>query len=318
MCYSALLEQDLKRFARLAKARVALDLFEDLFHRRAEGEDIKIAKALELNFLEPGSDAQERIAAGIRAYHAGRAEQWEGELFKQKRRLADAERVLATRTTKKAEEDRRIASNKIDWLLAKLANQRRTEPKPGDARIFPFWYAPVLVEEAGERIIKPMRYHCRVNGKPASTDRRYPGLYNARRDSLEGYWKELFGQQHAVCLVQSFYENVARHVFEKRKLRPGERPENLVLHFNPQPPTVMFVACLWDRCQRAGGSDLYSFAAITDDPPPEVAATGHKRCIIPLKPKKLSAWLTPGAELAGYYELLDNRERPYYAHELAA
>ena len=60
----------------------------------------------------------------------------------------------------------------------------------------------------------------------------------------------------------------------------------------------MFVACLWDHWQKAGASDLYSFAAITDDPPPEVAATGHNRCIIPLKPQNLSAWLTPGADLA--------------------
>ena len=219
MCYSALVEQDLKHFGRLARACVAMDLFEDLFHRRAKGENIKLTKALGVNFLEQGSDAERRIAADIGAYHTTQAEQWEADLFKQKKRLADAERVLARRATKKAEEDRRIAGNKIEWLLAKLASKRRTEPKPGDGRIFPFWYAPVLVEEAGEHIIKPMRYHCRANGKPASTDYRYPGLYNARRDSLEGYWKKPFGRQHAVCLVRSFYENVARHDFEKRELR---------------------------------------------------------------------------------------------------
>jgi hypothetical protein len=49
-----------------------------------------------------------------------------------------------------------------------------------------------------------------------------------------------------------------------------------------------------------------------------VAATGHNRCIIPLKPEHLDAWLTAGAGLATYYALLDDRERPYYAHELAA
>jgi len=318
MCYSALVEQNLKHLARLTKARVAVDKFEALFHRRAEGEDIKLAKALEVNFQTPESAAERRIAADIRAFQASQAKQWEAELFKQKKRLADAERQLAVRATKKAEEDRRIAGNKIEWLLAKLANLRRSEPKPDDGRIFPFWYAPVLVEEAGERIILPMRYHCRAHGKPAGTDRRYPGLYNARRDNLEGYWKGLFGQHHAVCLVQSFYENVALHDFEKRELRPNEKPQNLVLHFNPQPPSPMFVACLWDRWQQKGEPDLYSFAAITDDPPPEVAATGHNRCIVPLKTQNLNAWLTPGADLAAYYTLLDDRERPYYAHELAA
>jgi putative SOS response-associated peptidase YedK len=318
MCYSALVEQDLKRLARLTNARVALDRFEALFHRRAEGEDIKLAKALERNFSAPQSSAEHSVAADIDAFHLAQAKQWEAELFKQKKRLADAERQLATRTTKKAEEDRRIAGSKVPWLLDRLADLRRTESKPSDGRIFPLWYAPVLIEEGGERLIVPMRYHCRLHGKPATNDRRFPGLYNARRDNLQGYWKGLFGRQHAVCVIEGFFENVARHDFERRELRPGEKSENLVLHFNPQPAKPMFIACLWDRWQTDGEADLYSFAAITDDPPPEVAATGHNRCVIPLKPHNLSAWLSAGSDVASYYALLDDRERPHYAHELAA
>ena len=127
---------------------------------------------MEANFLTPASAAEERIAADIQVFHASQAKQWEVELFKQKKRLADAERALAIRTTKKAEADRRIAHNKIEWHLKKLAELRRSDPLSGDQRIFPFWYAPVLVEEGGERLIKPMRYHCRIHGKPAGTDRR--------------------------------------------------------------------------------------------------------------------------------------------------
>jgi putative SOS response-associated peptidase YedK len=246
--------------------------------------------------------------------------------------LFSTPRKLKTRVIQKAQDDLRIATNKIAWLRARLADLKRTEPNSNDGRIFPFWYAPVLVNEASERVIKPMRYHCRPSGKPASIDNRYPGLYNARRDNLEGFWKNQYGRQHAYCVVQSFYENVALHDFEKRALRDGEKVQNCVLHFNPQPatamdsgsagaafqPSNMLVACLYDRWQKPGEPALLSFAAITDDPPPEVAATGHNRCIIPLKPENLSAWLTPGADLAAYYALLDDRERPYYAHELAA
>ena len=62
-----------------------------------------------------------------------------------------------------------------------------------------------------------------------------------------------------------------------------------------------------------------SFAAITDDPPPEVAAAGHDRCIIPIKPEYVDAWLNPNAKhLAAQYAILDDRERPYYEHRLAA
>ena len=46
-----------------------------------------------------------------------------------------------------------------------------------------------MVTEDGQRIIKPMRYQCRPPGKPAVYDTKFPGTYNARRDSLEGFWK---------------------------------------------------------------------------------------------------------------------------------
>ena len=53
------------------------------------------------------------------------------------------------------------------------------------------------------------RYHCRKPGEPEFIDRKFPGLYNARRDSLGKYWKELFGATHAVMLAESFFENVS-------------------------------------------------------------------------------------------------------------
>jgi putative SOS response-associated peptidase YedK len=81
----------------------------------------------------------------------------------------------------------------------------------------------------------------------------------------------------------------------------------------------MLVACLWSRWTAQGEPDLLSFAAITDEPPPEVAAAGHDRCIIPIKPQNVDAWLAPQAgKLAAQYAILDDRERPYYEHRLAA
>ena len=75
-----------------------------------------------------------------------------------------------------------------------------------------------------------------------------------------------------MVLISSFYENVARHDIEHRALQPDEKDENVILHFAPQPPTLMMVACLWDHWQSPGKPDLYSFAAITDEPPREEAA----------------------------------------------
>jgi len=81
----------------------------------------------------------------------------------------------------------------------------------------------------------------------------------------------------------------------------------------------MLVACLWSRWSGSGEPDLLSFAAITDEPPPEVAAAGHDRCIVPIKPENIDAWLNPNAsDLAALHAILDDRDRPFYEHRLAA
>ena len=100
-------------------------------------------------------------------------------MFKQRKRLADAERTLQAKPTKAATESQRIATDKIEWGMGKLSDLRRTELKDRDSRIFPGHYAPVMVMKNGRRVIKPMRYQCRPAGKPAFYDTKYPGTYNA-------------------------------------------------------------------------------------------------------------------------------------------
>lgn len=269
-----MVRQGLKKELRF-QARVDYPMFEDLFRRRVTEDGIKIPKALEANFYAPENPVEERIKQYIDLYHGRKTKELEAELFTQKKRLADAERKLKRKETKKALEDRRIATYKISWHLEKIADLKRIALEPKDSRIFPFWYAPVVVAEQGEFVIKPMRYHCRPNGKPESYDKRFDGLYNARRDNLEGFWKSLFGRRHAFFLVSSFFENVARHDFENRALGSGEKPKNLILHFNPQPPADMLLACMWDHWQIPDKPDLYSFAAITDEPRPRSPPLGQ-------------------------------------------
>jgi putative SOS response-associated peptidase YedK len=80
----------------------------------------------------------------------------------------------------------------------------------------------------------------------------------------------------------------------------------------------MLVACLWSHWKR-GDEELLSFAAITDEPPADVAAAGHDRCIIPIAEPNVDAWLSPDAKnLAAQYAILDDRARPHYEHRLAA
>jgi putative SOS response-associated peptidase YedK len=300
-------------------AGIDVAAFEHLFESRLSDPSIRICKALEANFDTPQGAAERRIAEAIAEYRRLRASALQTELFTQKKRLADAERTPQSKTTKSAQESQRIASRKIKQLTRQLNDLERTSAGDDDARIYPLYYAPVVIQEGGERVIRPMRYHCRPAGRPALYDRKYPGLYNARRDNLERFWKGQFGHTHAIAVFWMFFENVARHDFEHRALRPGEAESNVVLAFDPRPAFPMKVACLWSHWEGKGESAFDSFAAITDEPPPEVAAAGHNRCVIPLKDRHLDAWLNPAsADPASLYAILDDRERPYYEHRLAA
>ncbi|MFX1739745.1 SOS response-associated peptidase family protein [Paraburkholderia sp. A1RI_3L] len=319
MCYSAQIQASYRKYVRMFGAHMSIREFAQLYWERAEGSGAKIPKAMDDAFAEPLSEGEREIRALIDRYNAQQVVKLEQELFKQRSRLATAERTLETRPTKAATESRRIATDRIEWTLGKLDDIRRTTPKARDSRIFPGHYAPVLIVENGQRVVKPMRYQCRIAGKPASYDVKYPGTYNARRDNLEGFWKPLFGYSHAILVVSSFYENVSRAKMEGRALAAGEKDENVVLQFEPNPAHDMLVACLWSRWSAEGQPDLLSFAAITDEPPPEIAAAGHDRCIIPIKPENIDAWLNPDAsDLATQYAILDDRDRPYYEHRLAA
>lgn len=319
MCYSAQIVQDYRKYVRMFGADIDLRAFVDLFWRRKNNPRVKIPKAMESAFASP-TNADERAIFDLSSEFAQQeAMKLEQELFKQRKRLADAERSLQTKTTKAATESRRIAASKVEWALDKLASLRRVDLVDDDSRIYPGHYAPVLVVEDGRRVVKPMRYQCRPAGKPAFYDTKFPGTYNARRDNLEGFWKGLFGYRHGITVVNAFYENVDQHRVQGRELTPGEQAQNVVLEFRPRPAQDMLVACLWSHWTGPGEPDLLSFAAITGEPPPEVAAAGHDRCIIPIKPEHIDAWLNPDpSRLRELYEILDDRARPYYEHRLAA
>lgn len=307
MCYSVQIKEAYFKYVKEFGAIISIYEFIELYGFRAADKRVKIPKALDLYFASSQDEGEQKIRDLIGTFTAQQAAEWEAELFKQRRRLADAERTLQTKTTKAATESRRIATDKVEWLLGKLADLRRTEPKDRDGRFFPGWYAPVMIVENGKRVVKPMRYQCRPAGKPANYDVRYPGTYNARRDNLGGFWKGQFGATHGLLVINAFYENVDRD---------GKKA---ILEFRPQPTQDMLLACLWSRWSAPGEPDLLSFAAITDEPPPEVAAAGHDRCVIPIKAEHVDRWLNPGASSPDELQaILDDRERPYYEHRLAA
>jgi len=316
MCYSAQIWADYRRYVRDFGVELSVREFYDLFWRRKADPKVKVPKAMEAAFAAPASDIERDIKALIDEFSAEQEVKLQQELFKQRKRLVDAERALQTKTTKKAEEDRRIATSKIAGALDRLSALHRTEFVDDDARIFPQNFAPVMVAQDGKRVLRPMRFLCRPEGKPAFYDVKFPGLYNARRDNLDKFWKDHWGYRHGIIVANAFFENVNKHRAEGRELREGEAVENVVLEFKPRPTQDMLLACLWSDWKGQGGElDLLSFALITDEPPEEVAAAGHDRCVIPIKPEHVDAWLNPDpTNLDAMQAILDDRARPYYEH----
>ena len=144
---------------------------------------------MEAAFANPASRENLRIRALIERFSADQAQTLERELFKQRKRLADSERSLQVKPTKAALESHRIAVSQIEWAMMKVAELSRVKLTDEDSLIFLGQYAPVMVIENGRRVIKPMRYQCRQEDKPAFYDAKFPGTYGARRDNLEGFWK---------------------------------------------------------------------------------------------------------------------------------
>jgi putative SOS response-associated peptidase YedK len=319
MCYSAMIEAEFRKYIRKYGLDIDIRSFARLYEQRLRDKGIKIPRALDANFDDPQSPEEKRVKECIDEFRNMQEKEWEAGLFAQITRLNNAERALSQRETKRALEDKRISTSKIAWFREKLAELNDPKARFQDFRIFPFWYGPVMVMDGGSMVLKLMRYHCRPAGKPASCDQKYDGLYNARRDSLERFWKQQFGNDHAVMVATGFYEMVALHDFEHRKLRAGEKPRSVTLFFNPRPEFEMNVACVWSEWQGKDGETLQSFAAVSDEPPAEIAASGHDRCVIPLKDGNVKVWLNPrGMDKQKLYSSLDDRERPYYEHKLAA
>ena len=311
MCYSAQAWQDYHDYERAFGASIGIKEYIRIFWDwKTKGSPYKFPKAMLDAFTTPRTDEERQIHEWIEAWKAEQAAATEQELFAMKKRLADAERTLQTKVTKKAQNDQRIATDKIGKAKLKLSDLRRTEPLARDRRFFPGNYATVMVSEGGKRVVYPMRYQCRPEGKPSFYDTKYPGTYNARRDNLEGFWKGQFGHTHALMMVDTFYENVE-----------GEDGKNQILQFTPRTGEPMYVACLWSRWTDPRGAEpeLMSFAAITDDPEPEVATAGHDRTIINIKSEYIDAWLNPDpADLAAMYAIFDDKQHPYYEYRLAA
>lgn len=297
MCYSAMVLADLRKLERTFNAAIDVAAYDALVDRRMDTGRVRIPKAMDDALVALDGPAAKKV----RLWRDRQAGDLMRQLGEQETRLQKAREKLAVRETKAALNDVRVATNKMAQFTSRLQDLDRDEPKPRDTRIWPGDYCSVALVD-GERLLRPMRYQCRMPGWTEEIEKQFAGTYNARRDKLETSWKRLFGRQHAVMVVERFYESVDRD---------GKAVE---LEFVPRTQEPLLVPCLWAYDER---DQLYSFAAITDDPEPEVAEAGHDRTIIDIKPEYVDAWLNPAGDLKKMQAIFDDRQHPYYEHREA-
>lgn len=309
MCYSSQIHAAYKSYLRFGGAYIDVHQFASLYgFRYEELGSVRIPRVVDAWFAQPQTDDERQLRALIDKAQAAEVADWEGKIAAQRDRLEKAEAKLATKPTKAAANDKRIAESKIDHFMRKIARAREDILRASDARIWPMDYAPILIHDKDKGpVIRLARYHLRrAHDKPES-DLEKPGRYNARRDNLTRYWREQFGQKHAIMIWDRFYESVPTPDQRRREIQ-----------FEPQDKSLMYVACIWDEWRDPADPTkvLLSCAAVTDDPPSEVQAAGHDRCPVNLTAEAALKWLQPvGMSDAELFALMDEgRQRPFYEH----
>ena len=167
MCYSSQIAAAYNQYLKLTGATLDLDQFREVYGFRHADSSSRIPRAVDRWFSEPKSAVENSIKELIDQHRAAAIAKLEGDVFAQRKRLADAERKLQTKPTKAAVESRRIAGVKIEAALTRLSRLKGTLPHPSDARIFPMHFAPIVGQDGELRVVRLRRYHCRDAGKPA-------------------------------------------------------------------------------------------------------------------------------------------------------
>jgi hypothetical protein len=211
MCYSGLVQEDWRAFVKRTGLTLSLPAFFELFvNRKADPAEYRLPRGFELEFSHLGSEEDRAIKAQIDEHPKAQTAKLETGLFALRKRLSDGERTLAVKETKAAVESKRIATNKIQQALGKLALLKDDRKHANDYRIFPRSCAPMVVMRAAKKLLVPPRYLLRQPGAPAFMDDKLSGNYNTRRDNLTRSWRRQFGVSHALMPVKGFFRKCHR------------------------------------------------------------------------------------------------------------
>jgi putative SOS response-associated peptidase YedK len=175
-------------------------------------------------------------------------------------------------------------------------------------RIYPLYFAPIMIQGPEQKLLRPMRYRVRPYGSAQEVPSSY-NMFNARLDGLEQRrtWSALFMRHHGILVAQAFFEWVERD---------GKKS---VIRFAAREQEQLLIPVIYDYWSEVGGKEgFYSFALITSNPTPEVLEAGHDRLPIILSRENSQAWLNPKQTGRAAIKQILARPMPAYFEHTAA
>jgi putative SOS response-associated peptidase YedK len=303
-----MIEADLRELEKLFRVKIDWSSFDEAYKIRNEYSLAKIPAGIDSYIIQNAeTPTQKRLAGMAKSFYKSETEKATIKLKKFEQDVKDFESKLkAGSKIKDLEEKLKTRRATVEQYKERIENYSKIDEK-GAPRIFPNFYAPVIVGRGKDQAIRLMRYHlCPANGKELNVYKY--NLFNARKDRLldSKLWKPIFGKQHGIFPFYRFYESVA-----------GENGEAKIIYFEPKDEKIMWSAAIFEESKIDAGL-LRSFAAVTDEPPPEVVAAGHDRCPIFLTKEEFGTWLEPnGTSKEDLVALLDRKVPTYFQHRAA-
>lgn len=303
-----MVEANLKKIERRFNVKIDWDNLEIAYQMRDNYKSAMIPSAIDTYIIQNAETAQQkRLAKMAKAHYQTEIEKFSTKLKKYEQDVKDFEaKIRGGSKAKNLKENLEKRRETVQWHKDKIDYYEKIQEK-GAPRVFPNFYAPVVVKNEKTAALRLMRYQlCPKSGKELNPFKY--NLFNARKDRLldSPTWKAVFGKQHAIFPFYRFYESVE-----------GPEGQPLAIYFQPEHGDLMWAASLYE-VSRIKEGELWSFAAITDEPPAEVLATGHDRCPVYIAEKQFDAWMNPiSAHRNHLVGLLDDVEKTYFDHEQA-
>src|SRR3546814_5110359 len=137
VCYSAMVYAEISKLERKLGIKIDPDWYvEEFWTKKGKdpGKRPRMPRALELAAL---ADAPLAIAEAVREADQAEVDHLTQEVFAQRKRVADAQRALQVRDTKKARADVRRGTTKVDAAMRRLDELKKPAGDSGLGRIYP-------------------------------------------------------------------------------------------------------------------------------------------------------------------------------------